>query len=162
MIELSKLKEVYFIVAMAGHILALRLFVPEYTEYSVAFSVALSLPVIYTIQAYARDLYEFKGKYFVVKKALVERIINEISLFIMSTAVGYALYLSFGGYDPFWFLIGFSTAWIMRISIFRIVEGLYHAGIPVEEPPLVLSIGIALGVLFGTLMGMLLVVFGIA
>jgi len=162
MVEVSKLKEVYFIVAMAGHILALRLFVPEYTEYNIAFSVALSLPVIYTIQAYARDFYDFKGKYFTVRKPPLERLINEISLFIMSIAVGYALYLSFGGYDPFWFLIGFSMAWVMRVSVFKMVEGLYRADIPIEEPPLVLAVGIATGVLYGTLVGLLLVALGIA
>jgi len=152
----TQLREVYFIIAMASHILALRLFLPEYSEYNLAFSVALSLPVVYTIKMYQKELYLRKGKYFVLKREWKERIVNEISLFIMSLAIGYALYISFGGQSPTWFIIGFGGAWTLRLITFTVVDCLDRAGIPVEKPPIILVVGFSLGITIGSLVGFLL------
>ena len=150
----ERLKEVYFIIAMASHILALSLFVPELSDYQLGFSVALSLPVVYTVKTYQRRIYLRKGKYFALRKEWEERIVDEIALLIMSIVVGYALFVSFGGRDFRWFLTGFSSAWALRLFTFRVVDRLKDAGIPVEKPPVILIIGYILGMVIGSFVGL--------
>jgi len=154
--ELETVKEVCFALAMIGHILVLRLFIPDLPEYSASFSASLSLPVIYTIRTYSKYFYEFKGKYFVVRRPFWERVDEEIMMFIMAGIAGYAFYLGFGYQDPWWYLLGFVTAWVMRQSLFALLKSLYSAGIEIYRPPVAIGVGLAYGVLFGLISGLVL------
>jgi len=159
--DLKLIRDILFIIAMAWHTLVLRIFIHEYTEYNLGFSVALSLPVVYTIQRYTRTMYLMRGKYYVLRKPFKERVVNEIVLFITSTVVAYALYVGFGGRSFTWFLIGFSVAWVMRMTVTGAVNMLYSAGMPVDQPLLMLIVGLAIGALYGVLMGIILSFLGL-
>jgi len=101
-------------------------------------------------------LFEFKGKYFVVRRPFWERVDEEIMMFIMAGIAGYAFYLGFGYQDPWWYLLGFVTAWVMRQSLFALLKSLYSAGIEIYRPPVAIGVGLAYGVLFGLISGLVL------
>jgi len=140
----DKVKEVYFALAMAIHVLILSFYTPV-SAYISAFSSALTLPVMYVLRT--KEEYEFKGKYFKVRKPLLERLSEDFIVFTTAIMCAFVFYMGTGHTDIGWFLVGFTSAMFMRYFVFSVVYILKKV-VNVERPYFILPVGIGLGVLY--------------
>ncbi|RLE41546.1 hypothetical protein DRJ19_03450 [Candidatus Woesearchaeota archaeon] len=151
MTALAKAREAYFALAMASHLLVLSFFV-EQPAYMAAFTSALSLPVVYTIRSYSDKEYSFKGKYFVVRRSLWERIIDWVILTAVALFAGSAFYVSMGYRSVTWYLAGFASAWVMRRVLFTFLNILDKKGFDVEEPTFMVPVGLVFGIVYAVIL----------
>jgi len=142
----NRVKEVYFAVAMAVHVLTLSFYTPV-SAYISAFSSALTLPVMYVLRSKEEYEYEFKGKYFRVKKTLLERLSEDFIIFTTAMMCALIFYMGTGHTDIAWFIVGFVSALFMRYFVF---SALYLLGksIDVEKVYYILPVGAGLGILY--------------
>lgn len=141
-------REVLFALAMSSHLLLLSFFISNLSEYMLAFVSALSLPVIYTAKTYAKRAYAVRGKYFRVKRGVLERVSDFLLLGMVAIVAAYAFFLAMGGKDLLFFFIGFTSAWVMRHLVFSFYDFMRKREIPITRPTFLVPIGLLLGMLY--------------